>query len=461
MSKKIINLDSTMNTLKGISDVVNTVEAKSDFNLVQVSINQIINNKKNNFGMRDIEALAKSMEEYGQLHNAVVRKTDSENSPYKLISGERRWRAAKMLGWHTLTCKVVECSDIEEEQMIIISNIETREINEVEKAENVQRLMELTNIKRKNGEDLGGKRTREIVAEQLNVSPATVQKYIGMKKLIPEFKNMLEKNEIGIDESNQYSQMPEEVQIMVFNSLTNGLKHNAKIAKELKDKLKSSEKTYAEKIDEMKKEIENKDNEVKKNNIEANKKIDESNKRLEQLKDTYKESEVKFKSADEEIKKYKEQLVKKEQEIKGVGDTLRKKIEEELKNKQSENDGEKNPKVIELRKQIKNEEQKAEREKTEMLVNFESNNKKLKELETEKNKLKSLLDKKEIEKKEKLISEENITYNIELALIAKQTKALFVTLITKMSTIKDKEGFEINAETKKIIAEISKFDSQL
>ncbi|MBX4267169.1 ParB/RepB/Spo0J family partition protein [Clostridium estertheticum] len=452
-----------MKNLKEISTVVNTVEAKADFNLVQIPVNQIINNPKNNFGMRDIEKLAESMKEHGQVHNAVVRKIEVEGDelPYRLISGERRWRASQLLGWTSLTCKVVECTDIEEEQLIIISNMETREINEVEKAENVQRLIELTNIKRKNGEDLGGKKTRVIVAEQLNVSPATVQKYIGMKKLIPEFKDMLAKNEIGIDESTQYSQMPEEVQIMVFNSLTNGLKHNAKIAKELKDKLKLSEKTYAEKIEEMKKEIENKDNEVKKTNIEANKKVDETTKKLEQLKDTYKESEVKFKSADEEIKKYKEQLVKKEEEIKGVGDTLRKKIEEELKNKPAENDGENNPKVIELRKQIKNEEEKAEKEKAEMLVNFESNNKKLKELEIEKNKFKSLLDKKEVEKKKKLISEANITYNIELALIAKQTKALFVTLVKKMSTIKDKEGFEINAETKEIIAEISKFESQM
>ncbi|MBX4272036.1 ParB/RepB/Spo0J family partition protein [Clostridium estertheticum] len=452
-----------MKNLKEISTVVNTVEEKADFNLVQIPVNQIINNPKNNFGMRDIEKLAESMKEHGQVHNAVVRKIEVEGDelPYRLISGERRWRASQLLGWTSLTCKVVECTDIEEEQLIIISNMETREINEVEKAKNVQRLIELTNIKRKNGEDLGGKKTRVIVAEQLNVSPATVQKYIGMKKLIPEFKDMLAKNEIGIDESTQYSQMPEEVQIMVFNSLTNGLKHNAKIAKELKDKLKLSEKTYAEKIEEMKKEIENKDNEVKKTNIEANKKVDETTKKLEQLKDTYKESEVKFKSADEEIKKYKEQLVEKEEEIKGVGDTLRKKIEEELKNKPAESDGENNPKVIELRKQIKNEEEKAEKEKAEMLMNFESNNKKLKELEIEKNKFKSLLDKKEVEKKKKLISEANITYNIELALIAKQTKALFVTLVKKMSTIKDKEGFEINAETKEIIAEISKFDSQM
>lgn len=452
MSKKNLNIDGAMDTIKEISNVVDNVEAKANFNLIQIPLDKIINNPKNKFGMRNIEELADSMKEFGQMHNAVVRIMHDGEFPYRLISGERRWRAAQLLGWETLTCKAIECDDIQDEILTIITNIETRELNELEKSVNIQRLGELVAERRKKGEDFGGKKTREIIAEELKMKPAQVQKYISVNKLIEEFKTMLADGQIGIEEANHYAQMSEETQKFVFNEIDKGAKHSAKLAKEFKEQ----EKVKDEQLKKLQNDLADKDKEI----LTAKEDTEEVNRKLKEIESKNKDLEDKWKTANSEIDNYKNLLKAKEIEADNIKTNLKKQIEEELKNKNSNAD-EDSPRVIELKGKLKQAEENSDKIKAEMHKKLEDEQLKLKDIEKEKKAIQSELDVTKKQTKEKIINENNIEFNAELVSLAKQAKIALSILIGKVSEFKTKEGFKLNDETKKIISEVSQFDPNL
>lgn len=359
MTKGLIN-DKSKSLVKGISKVVRNVEGKADYNLQSIKLDEIKFNEKNKFGIREIDELAESLEKFGQLHNIVIRKIDENESKYKyeLISGERRCRAATQLGWEKMAAMIVDVDDLEAESMLIIANLDTRELTNVEKGENAKRLTEIVMEQRKSGEHKG-KKTREVVAEKLGVSPATAQKYITVNELIPELKDLLNKEELTLELGNQYAQLDENTQKLIFETIQEGMKLNAKQAKELKEEIKKKESDK---------------NEVQK--------------LLNETKERYKNTETKLKEAQQELESYEE----KSQELNANIDKLEQEKEKKVSDLNNEVQRIKKEMEETLRSEIteESEEKVAELEKQLQLKTakvYEITNEKEKEIETLKNNL--------------------------------------------------------------------------
>ncbi|WP_124042053.1 ParB/RepB/Spo0J family partition protein [Clostridium perfringens] len=270
MGKKFSISEGMLNGISKNVKKVEEIEAKDNFKVEYIDIENIKRNEKNFYDIVDIEELAEDIKLNGLNHNLVVRKLD--NDKFELISGERRYTALNKLvkegnkTFALVPCKVIEANDTDAEIILIQANAQTRELTEVEKLKQVQRLKELYKIKKANGEKVTGK-VREIIANDLKLSPTQVGRYEKINSsLIPELKNALEKGNLTIANASEFANLSEDNQKVILELINSNVNLSKNEAIELKNKLNSNiKKTNQERKElegqlriELKKELENK-----------------------------------------------------------------------------------------------------------------------------------------------------------------------------------------------------------
>ena len=91
------------------------------------------------FDLDALDELAGSMARVGILHPLLVRVAEGELGLYDIVAGERRWRAARKLGWDWLPV-LVTAGDVDE--ISLIENLQRQDLNALEEAGALQRLMD-------------------------------------------------------------------------------------------------------------------------------------------------------------------------------------------------------------------------------------------------------------------------------------------------------------------------------
>ncbi len=89
-----------------------------------------------------IKGLADSIRERGVLQPLMVRPIEGEKDSYEIIAGERRWRAAQMVGLHEVPVMIRALSDREALEIGLIENVQRQDLSPLEEAEGYRRLME-------------------------------------------------------------------------------------------------------------------------------------------------------------------------------------------------------------------------------------------------------------------------------------------------------------------------------
>jgi len=125
-----------------------------------------------------LEELASSIRKQGVLQPVVVRKLDSGD--YEIIAGERRWRAAQLAGLERVPVVVRDLSD--EDAMVIglIENLQREDLNPVEEARGMQRLIDEFSM------------THQQVADSVGRSRVAVSNLLRLLSLEQEVMTMLE-----------------------------------------------------------------------------------------------------------------------------------------------------------------------------------------------------------------------------------------------------------------------------
>lgn len=109
------------------------------------------------FGEEEMAELVASVKEKGILTPLLVSKAEAG---YRLIAGERRWRAAQKAGLERVPVVVRESSPAESLEIAVIENIHRKDLNPIEEATAYQRLLEDTEISQESlGKRLGKDRT--------------------------------------------------------------------------------------------------------------------------------------------------------------------------------------------------------------------------------------------------------------------------------------------------------------
>lgn len=136
------------------------------------------------FDPEALQELADSIKAQGMVQPVVVRRlTDGS---YELIAGERRWRAAQLAEMHEVPAVVREIPDQAAAAMSLIENIQREDLNALEEANGLRRLIDEFGL------------THQQTAEAVGRSRAAVTNLLRLLELTPEVREMLEAGELSM-----------------------------------------------------------------------------------------------------------------------------------------------------------------------------------------------------------------------------------------------------------------------
>jgi ParB family chromosome partitioning protein len=111
----------------------------------QIPIEQLTSGRyqpRQKFDEEELKELAEAIKTTdGLLQPIIVRKAENQEQ-FEIIAGERRWRAAKLAGFKTVSCYVKKLNDQEALEAAIIENVSRTDLNVIEEAAAFQRLIE-------------------------------------------------------------------------------------------------------------------------------------------------------------------------------------------------------------------------------------------------------------------------------------------------------------------------------
>lgn len=171
MAKK--GLGSGLDTL--FMDNTNDIQVKKTLRTSEIEPNR--DQPRKVFSDEAIAALADSIREYGVLQPILVRPLGT--GMYQIVAGERRWRAARMLGLDEVPVNIKELSDLEAMQIAIVENLQRENLNPLEEASGYSELIEKFGMTQEKVAKLVG-RSRSAVANAIRLLtlPESVQKMV-------------------------------------------------------------------------------------------------------------------------------------------------------------------------------------------------------------------------------------------------------------------------------------------
>ncbi|MDT8404098.1 ParB/RepB/Spo0J family partition protein [Sulfuriflexus sp.] len=131
-----------------------------------------------------LQELADSIRAQGVVQPIVVRPIGG--GKYEIIAGERRWRASQMAGLHEIPAVVRDVPDSAAIAMALIENIQREDLNPLEEAHALQRLIDEFEM------------THQQASEAVGRSRAAVSNLLRLQELNEEVQRLLERGELGM-----------------------------------------------------------------------------------------------------------------------------------------------------------------------------------------------------------------------------------------------------------------------
>tara|TARA_B100001057_G_scaffold96033_1_gene92566 strand:- start:5001 stop:5843 length:843 start_codon:yes stop_codon:yes gene_type:complete len=128
---------------RGLSSLIGETKVENKKN--NLDLNQIVPNKyqpRKNFDEENLNDLANSIKERGVIQPIIVRKSNTENSKYEIIAGERRWLAAQKAGLNVIPVVVTDADDLKSLEFAIVENVQRHDLNPLEEAQGYKRLID-------------------------------------------------------------------------------------------------------------------------------------------------------------------------------------------------------------------------------------------------------------------------------------------------------------------------------
>ena len=98
---------------RGLSSLIGETKVENKTN--NLSLTEIVPNKyqpRKNFDEENLNDLVNSIKERGVIQPIIVRKSNTNNTKYEIIAGERRWLAAQKAGLHEIPVVVTDADDL-------------------------------------------------------------------------------------------------------------------------------------------------------------------------------------------------------------------------------------------------------------------------------------------------------------------------------------------------------------
>ncbi len=164
-----------------LKDPENDIQSANDKNadkvvgsIVELELDAIEVNPfqpRTSFNEETLKELASSIKELGVIQPITVRK--SGFNAYQLVSGERRYRASKLIGLKTIPAYIRIANDQESLEMALVENIQRQDLDPIEIAISYQRLIEEIDL------------TQEELSDRVGKNRSTIANYLRLLKLDP------------------------------------------------------------------------------------------------------------------------------------------------------------------------------------------------------------------------------------------------------------------------------------
>lgn len=177
------------------------VKATPMTQMAEIAIGKIIPNPtqpRTQFDDEALAELAESIKQLGVIQPITVKKSGEE---YIIISGERRWRAAQMVGVEFLPAYIRDVDDENLHAMALVENIQRQDLNAIEIALGMQRLIEECGL------------TQEAMADKVGKKRSTVSNYMRLLNLPDEVQLALKEGLISMGHAKAIAGVAAEQQV--------------------------------------------------------------------------------------------------------------------------------------------------------------------------------------------------------------------------------------------------------
>ena len=217
--------------LASVDDLFSTEESRADEQrekVVEIPLTELHPFKNHPFKVKDDEAMmdtAESIRQYGVLVTAIARP--DPNGGYELVAGHRRHHASEIAGKETMPVIVRDLDDDAATIIMVDSNLQREELLPSERAFAYK--MKLEAMKRQAGRpskencsQVGndfGKKSSEILAEQVGPSKNQIFRFIRLTELIPPLLDMVDEKKIALSPAYELSFLKPEEQAQLVETM--------------------------------------------------------------------------------------------------------------------------------------------------------------------------------------------------------------------------------------------------
>jgi ParB family chromosome partitioning protein len=170
---------------KGLGALISSADTEVSSGVKEIKTNEIepsLNQPRKNFDNDTLSKLAESIKHHGIVQPLIVMK---DGGVYRIVAGERRWRAAKIAGLPTVPVIIKDLSPRQVMEIALIENLQREDLNPIEEAEAYERLLKEYNM------------TQEEISSIVGKSRPAIANSLRLLNLSAEVKNWLISGELS------------------------------------------------------------------------------------------------------------------------------------------------------------------------------------------------------------------------------------------------------------------------
>lgn len=155
--------------------------------VIELDIEDVIpnvNQPRKQFNETALKELADSIKIHGVIQPIVVNR--QEDGKYMIVAGERRWRASKLARRKSIPAIIENFTDKQVAEVSLIENLQREDLNPIEEARAIKKLMQEYGF------------TQETVADRIGKSRSVIANTLRLLNLYPEVIKMVENNELSV-----------------------------------------------------------------------------------------------------------------------------------------------------------------------------------------------------------------------------------------------------------------------
>ncbi len=210
--------------------------------IIEIFIDNIVPNPfqpRENFNEKSLQELGQSIKDKGVIQPITVRQIEPEK--FQLVAGERRWRAASMVGLNKIPAIIQELTDMQMMEIALIENLQREDLNPIEEAQAYQRMLTEFDM------------TQEDVAKKVGKSRSSIANFVRLLNLPPGVQVYVSRETLTMGHARALLSLDNsELQLKVAKFIINNqlsVRETEKHVAAMKDKTNNNTKKKKAKID--------------------------------------------------------------------------------------------------------------------------------------------------------------------------------------------------------------------